>query len=58
METTVQVTCEGTMMTGVVFGSVDFPIDSRVDLDLTGDSLILFDGQTGKSVAFGSAEIK
>ena len=56
METTVQVTCEGTMMTGVVFGSVDFPIDSMVRLDLNGDSLILFDAGTGRSVAFGSAE--
>ena len=57
METTVQVVREGTMMTSVVFGSVDFPIDSRVTLDLTGDSLILFDAGSGRSVAFGSAKI-
>ena len=56
METTVQVTCQGTMMTGVVFGSVDFPIDSAVNLDITGDSLILFDAASGRSVAFGSAK--
>ena len=58
METTVQVTCDGTMLTGVVFGSVDFPIDSKVNMDLYGDSLALFDAETGRSVAFGSAEIK
>ena len=57
METTVQVTCDGTRMTGVVFGSVDFPIDSKVNLDLTGDALVLFDKESGKSVAFGSAKI-
>ena len=57
METTVQVRCGGTMMTGVVFGSVDYPIDSAVNLDITGDSLVLFDAETGKSVAFGSAKI-
>ena len=57
METTVQVTCQGTMMTGVVFGSVDYPIDSTVNLDITGDSLILFDAASGRSVAFGSAKI-
>ncbi len=57
METTVQVTCQGTKMTGVVFGSVDYPIDSAVNLDVTGDSLILFDAASGKAVAFGSAKI-
>ena len=57
METTVQVLSDNIMMTGVVFGSVDFPIDSRVNMDLTGDSLILFDAETGQSVAYGSAEI-
>ena len=44
-------------MTGVVFGSVDYPIDSAVNLDVTGDSLILFDAASGKAVAFGSAKI-
>ena len=56
METTVQVNCEGTRLTGVVFGSVDFPIDSTVHLDLTGDSLMLFDADSGKAVAGGSAK--
>ena len=57
METTVQVTCDGIMMTGVVFGSVDFPIDSKVNLDLSGDALALFDAESGRSIAFGSAKI-
>ncbi len=57
METTVQVVSSGTMMTGVVFGSVDYPIDSAVKLDITGDSLILFDAKTGNSIAYGSAKI-
>ena len=56
METTVQVSCGDTKMTGVVFGSVDFPFDSVVHLDLTGDSLVLFDAGTGKTIAIGSAE--
>ncbi len=54
METTVQVMCDGTMLTAVVFGSVDFPIDSAVELDLTGDCLALFDAETGKALAYGS----
>ena len=58
METTVQVKCGETMMTGVVFGSVDFPIDSAVNLDIVGDSLVLFDAETGKAVAYGRAEIE
>ena len=54
METTVQVMCDGTMLTAVVFGSVDFPIDSAVELDLTGDCLALFDAETGKALGYGS----
>jgi multiple sugar transport system ATP-binding protein len=56
METTVQVTCEDTKMTSVVFGSVDFAFDSEVNLDLTGDSLVLFDAATGQAIANGKAE--
>lgn len=55
METTVQVVCNDTMMTGVVFGSVDFAIDSKVTLDIVGNALALFDAETGKAAAFGSA---
>ena len=58
METTVQVICDGTMLTGVVFGSVDFPIDSAVKLDLTGDSLVLFDAGTGSALGYGTVQFR
>lgn len=58
METTVQVKCGDTKMTGVVFGSVDFPIDSTVNLDIVGDLLTLFDAESGKAIAYGKAEIE
>ncbi len=58
METTVQVICDGTMLTGVVFGSVDFPIDSAVKLDLTGDSLVLFDAETGSALGYGAVQFR
>ena len=56
METTVQVIRDDTMVTGVVFGSVDYAIDSKVNLDIIGDALVLFDAETGKAAAFGKAE--
>ena len=58
METTVQIKSGETMMTGVVFGSVDYPVDSIVKLDVTGNSLALFEAETGKTVSFGSAKIQ
>ncbi len=54
METTVRVDCGGTMMTGVVFGMVDYPVDAAVRLNVTGDSIALFDRDTGRSMAFGT----
>ncbi len=54
METTVRADCGGTMMTSVVFGTVDYPVDSPVRLSVTGDSIALFDKDSGKSAAFGT----
>ena len=54
METTVRVDCGGTMMTGVVFGTVDYPVDSAVRMEATGNSIALFDRESGRSLAFGT----
>ena len=58
METTVRIACGDTMLTGVVFGSLDYETDSMVSLDIRGNSIALFDKETGKSVGFGSIEWK
>lgn len=55
METTVKARCGSTMLTSVVFGSVDYPVDMEVRMDLTGDAIVLFD-EAGKRVGVGSVE--
>ena len=54
METTVRVECGGAMMTSVVFGMVDYPVDTPVRLEAEGDSVALFDRDSGRSLAFGT----
>ena len=57
METTLRVACGGAMLTSVVFGSVDYPVDTPVRLSMTGSRLVLFDKASGKSVGVGSVEM-
>ena len=52
METTVKLDVAGTMLTAVVFGDVDYPVDSQVRFDFSKNA-ILFDKATGKNVANG-----
>ena len=53
METTVKLTCGDTMLTSVVFGSVDYAVDTELALDVVGSGIALFDKGTGRSVGFG-----
>lgn len=53
METTVQVECGSEMMSSVVFGMVVYPVDTPVRLEAEGDSVALFDRETGRSPVFG-----
>ena len=57
METTVSIRAEDTMVTGVVFGSVDYPVDSDISMSLEGNGLILFAKETGERIGFGSVTI-
>ena len=57
METTVKVACGDTMLTSVVFGSVDYPIDTPIRMNVTGDGIALFDKQSSRSVACGSLQV-
>ena len=54
METTVKLTCGGAMLTSVVFGCVDYAVDTELPLSIVGDNIALFDKASGKSVGFGS----
>lgn len=54
METTVRLSLGRLWITAVVFGSVDYPFDSRVQLGFKGDNMMLFDEQSGESIASGT----
>ena len=57
METTLRVACGDAMLTSVVFGSVDYPVDTPVRLSMTGSRLALFDKASGNSVGVGSVDM-
>ena len=53
METTVKAACGDTMLTSVVFGSLDYKVDAKVTLDVVGNDIVLFDKETTRSVGVG-----
>ena len=57
METTVKAVCGDTMLTSVVFGSVDYPVDARVRMEVTGENIVLFDRESTRQVGVGSLKI-
>ncbi|MDR2505310.1 MAG: ABC transporter ATP-binding protein [Oscillospiraceae bacterium] len=52
METTVHLNVNGTQLTAVVFGDIDYPVDSIVRFSLS-KTAILFDKSTGNNSAIG-----
>ena len=52
METTVKLDVNGTSLTAVVFGDVDYPVDAKVNIAFH-KAAVLFDKQTGKNIARG-----
>ena len=55
METTVKLTCGGAMLTSVVFGCVDYAVDTELPLSIVGDNIALFDKASGKSIGVPEA---
>ena len=54
METTVRASCADTMLTSVVFGSVDYAVDEQVAMDITGSSIVLFNQEDKRCFSVGS----
>jgi multiple sugar transport system ATP-binding protein len=57
METTVILKIKNTLLTSVVFGGLDFPVDSEIGLELDHDNYILFDKSSEKNIATGSLSV-
>ena len=57
METTVIVKMKTTLLTSVVFGGQDFPVDGEIGIQLDHDNYILFDKDSGENIAAGSLAV-
>jgi multiple sugar transport system ATP-binding protein len=57
METTVILKIRNTMLTSVVFGSLDFPVDAEIGLELNHDNYILFDTSSEENIASGALSV-
>ena len=58
METTVKLRLNDDVITGVVFGSVDYAVNTPLNINFNGNKIILFDKNTTNRIAFGSLKIK
>jgi ABC-type sugar transport systems, ATPase components len=54
METTVRISIDGYLLTGVMFGGVIYKLDQKIKMDFISDGILLYDRKTGKLVAQGS----
>ena len=54
METTVKLRLGNEIITSVVFGSIDFPVDTKVSLAFKGSDMLLYSSETTKLLAVGS----
>ena len=57
METTVRISCGDAMLTGVIFGSVDYALDTPVAMDIVGNNIVLFDAETRVNAGIGSVSL-
>ena len=57
METTVKIDFGGDILSAVVFGSIDYAVDEKIDFDIVGDSILLFNNESKESIALGSVEV-
>ena len=56
METTVKLDVNGLVLTAVVFGNVDFPVDRKVRFSFR-KGAVLFDKMTGQNIAAGTLKL-
>ncbi|MCI8454869.1 MAG: ABC transporter ATP-binding protein [Lachnospiraceae bacterium] len=53
METTVRIMLDGELISAVVFGCVDYPVDAPVRFAFAGENILVFDKESGKRVGVG-----
>jgi multiple sugar transport system ATP-binding protein len=56
METTVKIDLDGDILSAVVFGSIDYEADTKINFDIVGDGILLFDATSKKNIGIGSVD--
>ncbi|MDD3938552.1 MAG: ABC transporter ATP-binding protein [Bacilli bacterium] len=57
METTVKINLKDTILSAVQFGAVDYAFDQKINFDIIGKGIVLFDEESKVSIALGSCEV-
>lgn len=57
METTVSIELHGQLLSSVVFGAKDYPIDHPITCSITSDLICLFDKKSKQRISMGSIDI-
>lgn len=57
METTVKLIRDDTILTSVVFGGIDYRVDTEINFDIVGKGIILFDKESSERIGIGSVSI-
>ncbi len=58
METTIKIAVGNCIISSVMFGSIDFPVDSRVNFNIEGNKIVLIDKKSGNTIALGKLQNK
>jgi multiple sugar transport system ATP-binding protein len=56
METTVKIDLDGDILSAVVFGSIDYETDAKINFDIVGEGILLFDATSKKNIGIGSVD--
>ena len=57
METTVKINLHDEILSAVQFGLIDYPVDAEINFNITGDQIVLFDGEDGNNIGVGEVKI-
>ena len=58
METTVKIKIGETILSSVVFGAIDYETDAKIRFNVAGSGILLFDRESGKSIAVGRIAVQ
>ena len=58
METTIKLDINGTILTSVEFGIIDYPVDTKINVKFTSENIVLFNKSNGSRVANGELRVK